>query len=100
MMDFVFRRLALDHLPYATRESMGIFTTAERVSQIDAGGYQTMQAAAPSPVLPAIGTSSSATQAVHSSAELLKAQRGSFWMRHCLRKLWPHESMQLRTMTV
>ncbi|TFC57838.1 vitamin B12-dependent ribonucleotide reductase [Cryobacterium sp. TMT2-15-1] len=76
MMDYIFRRLALDHLPYATRSAMGIFTTAERVSQLDAGGYDATETAEPSPVLPPAGPAVVATRPVHSSAELLEAQQG------------------------
>ncbi len=34
VMDYVFRRLALDHLPYETRAEMGILTAAERSAQL------------------------------------------------------------------
>jgi adenosylcobalamin-dependent ribonucleoside-diphosphate reductase len=37
VMDYVFRRLALDHLPYETRAEMGILSAAERTAQL-AGG--------------------------------------------------------------
>jgi ribonucleoside-diphosphate reductase alpha chain len=37
-MDYVFRRLALDHLPYETRAEMGILSAAERAAQL-AGEY-------------------------------------------------------------
>ncbi|TFD05239.1 vitamin B12-dependent ribonucleotide reductase [Cryobacterium sandaracinum] len=76
MMDYIFRRLALDHLPFATRSSMGIFTTAERVSQLDAGGSEATETAPPSQVLPPAQPPAGATRAVHSSAELLEAQQG------------------------
>jgi ribonucleoside-diphosphate reductase alpha chain len=33
MMDYIFRRLALDHLPYAQRAALGIFTADERSLQ-------------------------------------------------------------------
>ena len=33
VMDYIFRRLALDYLPYETRADLGIFTAAERVAQ-------------------------------------------------------------------
>jgi len=33
VMDYIFRRLALDFLPYETRADLGIFTAAERVAQ-------------------------------------------------------------------
>jgi ribonucleoside-diphosphate reductase alpha chain len=37
VMDYVFRRLALDHLPYDTRSELGILSAAERAAQL-AGG--------------------------------------------------------------
>jgi ribonucleoside-diphosphate reductase alpha chain len=33
MMDYIFRRLALDHLPYDTRAELGIFSAEERAAQ-------------------------------------------------------------------
>jgi ribonucleoside-diphosphate reductase alpha chain len=40
VMDYIFRRLALDYLPYERRAEMGIFTAAERAAQVraEAGG--------------------------------------------------------------
>jgi ribonucleoside-diphosphate reductase alpha chain len=35
VMDYVFRRLALDHLPYERRAELGIFTAAERIAQVN-----------------------------------------------------------------
>jgi ribonucleoside-diphosphate reductase alpha chain len=34
MMDYIFRRLALDHLPYEQRADLGIFSAAERAAQL------------------------------------------------------------------
>jgi ribonucleoside-diphosphate reductase alpha chain len=77
MMDYIFRRLALDYLPYETRASMGIFTTAERAAQLDAGGHDaggrdlaetTGPGRAQPPAKPAAP--------IHSSVELLEAQQG------------------------
>jgi ribonucleoside-diphosphate reductase alpha chain len=34
MMDYIFRRLALDHLPYEQRAELGIFSAAERAAQL------------------------------------------------------------------
>jgi ribonucleoside-diphosphate reductase alpha chain len=34
VMDYVFRRLALDHLPYETRAELGILSAAERTAQL------------------------------------------------------------------
>ena len=36
VMDYIFRRLALDFLPYDTRAELGIFTAKERAAQIQA----------------------------------------------------------------
>ncbi|PZS25594.1 MAG: vitamin B12-dependent ribonucleotide reductase, partial [Pseudonocardiales bacterium] len=36
VMDYIFRRLALDYLPDETRAELGIFTAAERMAQLDA----------------------------------------------------------------
>ena len=34
IMDYIFRRLALDHLPYEQRAELGIFSAAERAAQL------------------------------------------------------------------
>jgi ribonucleoside-diphosphate reductase alpha chain len=36
VMDYIFRRLALDFLPYDTRAELGIFTAKERAAQVQA----------------------------------------------------------------
>jgi ribonucleoside-diphosphate reductase alpha chain len=38
MMDYIFRRLALDYLPYESRAAMGLYTAAERAAALDNGG--------------------------------------------------------------
>jgi ribonucleoside-diphosphate reductase alpha chain len=38
VMDYVFRRLALDHLPYETRAEMGILSAPERAAQLAGEG--------------------------------------------------------------
>jgi ribonucleoside-diphosphate reductase alpha chain len=40
IMDYIFRRLALDYLPYDKREALGIFTAEERAEAV-AGSYAT-----------------------------------------------------------
>ncbi|MEU4556749.1 vitamin B12-dependent ribonucleotide reductase [Actinoplanes sp. NPDC023936] len=61
VMDYIFRRLALDFLPYDTRAELGIFTAKERTAQaqaeaaaeagtVDLAG---MAASAPAPAAPA-----------------------------------------------
>jgi ribonucleoside-diphosphate reductase alpha chain len=39
IMDYIFRRLALDYLPFETRAAMGIHTAEERARQLDTGRY-------------------------------------------------------------
>ena len=43
MMDYIFRRLALDYLPYDVRSSYGIFTSAERANSLESGEYAKAQ---------------------------------------------------------
>ncbi len=40
IMDYIFRRLALDYLPYEKRSALGIFTAEERAEQVS-GSYNT-----------------------------------------------------------
>ena len=84
MMDYIFRRLALDYLPYDKREALGIFTADERAASV-ASNY------APAPVsdldIENIGetdvvveekpANSPSMSNVHSSAELLEAITGT-----------------------
>ncbi|MFD2418766.1 vitamin B12-dependent ribonucleotide reductase [Amycolatopsis pigmentata] len=37
VLDYLFRRLALDYLPYDKRAQLGIFTASERAAQVEAG---------------------------------------------------------------
>uniref|UniRef100_UPI00404B03BA vitamin B12-dependent ribonucleotide reductase n=1 Tax=Candidatus Planktophila sp. TaxID=2175601 RepID=UPI00404B03BA len=38
MMDYIFRRLALDYMPFEQRSAMGLYTSAERQAALDNGG--------------------------------------------------------------
>jgi len=40
VMDYIFRRLALDYLPFEERSALGIYTAAERERQLDTGFYE------------------------------------------------------------
>ncbi len=42
IMDYVFRRLALDYLDFDTRSFMGIYTAEERARQLETGSYTPM----------------------------------------------------------
>jgi ribonucleoside-diphosphate reductase alpha chain len=45
MMDYIFRRLALDYLPADERAALGIFSAAERAHALDAGSYSAPEGA-------------------------------------------------------
>jgi ribonucleoside-diphosphate reductase alpha chain len=40
LMDYVFRRLALDYLPFESRQAMGIFSAEERQRYLETGSYE------------------------------------------------------------
>jgi ribonucleoside-diphosphate reductase alpha chain len=93
VMDYIFRRLALDYLPYETRAELGIFTAEERAASV-ATSYGSAPAAAPAveeeldpetlrdsvPIEHAPDTDMAAKPAVseaRSSTELIEAQQGT-----------------------
>jgi ribonucleoside-diphosphate reductase alpha chain len=39
ILDYIFRRLAIDYLPFDVREAHGIFSAGERARQLDTGSY-------------------------------------------------------------
>ncbi|MSX46056.1 MAG: vitamin B12-dependent ribonucleotide reductase, partial [Actinobacteria bacterium] len=54
MMDYIFRRLALDYLPFEQRSSMGLYTAAERAAALDNGGEYAPVAVADTPKAPVL----------------------------------------------
>ncbi len=46
IMDYVFRRLALDYMDFQTRSYMGIYTAQERARQLETGSYTASQESA------------------------------------------------------
>ena len=92
IVDYIFRRLALDYLPYDNREALGIFTAEERAAQVSQtyGGpaemidveslSQSVPAVPPASEAPSVGNrpagSGGSLRGVHSSAELLEAING------------------------
>src|SRR3954470_23280957 len=90
VMDYIFRRLALDFLPYDTRAELGIFTAKERAAQIqaeaEAASVDLAGMAASAPVSAPVGAidtpKAEAPQpqpekAAHSSTELLEVVLGT-----------------------
>ncbi len=84
MLDYIFRRLALDFLPYEKRSELGIFTAAERAGQLDAeeGGaavdLEALRSSAPTEthVEKKADVVKEAPKQVHSSTELLEFVHG------------------------
>jgi ribonucleoside-diphosphate reductase alpha chain len=103
VMDYIFRRLALDHLPYEVRADLGILSAAERAAELagqdraglsdDVDPTELAQSAAveqpphperavvspPAQAQPSPGTPGPpvpAAAAPHSSTELIEAQQG------------------------
>jgi ribonucleoside-diphosphate reductase alpha chain len=98
IMDYIFRRLALDYLPYETRSAIGIYTADERARYLETGSYEetdsdeavaaeleTLAQSAPTTEAPTeqdaepdgtVDATAAATSA-HSSTELLEALQGT-----------------------
>jgi ribonucleoside-diphosphate reductase alpha chain len=94
VMDYIFRRLALDHLPYEERAELGILSADERTAEVaghgpaglsdDVDPIELAQSAAVepphSPERPAVQPPAQARPvppvAPHSSTELIEAQQG------------------------
>ena len=91
IMDYVFRRLALDYLDFDTRAAYGVYSAEERARQLETGSYEaapadngldedleTLAQSAPVTKAPAVHPAavSPAPTEVHSSAELVEAITG------------------------
>ncbi len=82
IMDYIFRRLALDHLPLDKREALGIFTADERAATVTQQ-YETPQVEASPAMDLAVDEQSAparempAASGAHSSAELLEEITGT-----------------------
>ena len=95
IMDYIFRRLALDYLPYESRAGLGIYTAEERTRYLETGSYEVDDADLGDPDLESLAQSAPVTESpataappphhvaepapaqVHSSTELLEALQGT-----------------------
>ncbi|MCU1657709.1 MAG: ribonucleoside-diphosphate reductase, adenosylcobalamin-dependent, partial [Pseudonocardiales bacterium] len=99
IVDYIFRRLALDYLDFDTRSALGIYTATERTRQLETGSYapndsdsdgedlDTVALAQSAPVERPVAaevddavvaeTAAPAPAAVHSSTELFESITGS-----------------------
>lgn len=83
MMDYIFRRLALDYLPFDARSSMGLYTSTERARALETGAYKSdISVAAQDLTAPTASKrveakiESTTTQKYGSSTELFEAMTG------------------------
>lgn len=96
IVDYIFRRLALDFLPFETRSALGIHSADERQRHLETGSYEpsledegldadSLVQSAPRPVEPLKSVGSAATsnaaeapapRQAHTSAELVEMQLG------------------------
>ena len=88
LMDYIFRRLAIDYLPTETRQAMGINTASERSAALDANSayaqapttaeIEVVAAAAATPVIEIkVEPVPEPKREVHSSAELFDLLQGT-----------------------
>jgi ribonucleoside-diphosphate reductase alpha chain len=94
IMDYIFRRLALDYLPYDERAGLGIYTADERTRYLETGSYEVDESELGDPDLESLAQSAPVNQPpaadsmphhvaepapaeVHSSTELLEALQGT-----------------------
>ncbi|MBU6143845.1 MAG: vitamin B12-dependent ribonucleotide reductase [Acidobacteria bacterium] len=91
LMDYIFRRLAIDYLPVETRQALGISTASERAAALDASGNYPQNdpvASAPEVVEPVVVEKPAVIELqveevktekrqVHSSAELFEMLQGT-----------------------
>ncbi|TDD68787.1 vitamin B12-dependent ribonucleotide reductase [Jiangella aurantiaca] len=96
VVDYIFRRLALDHLPFESRAALGIYSATERARQLDTGEYTpdsdvevevdtfrqsapVKAEAAPAKAAPAAEVASARPAPIeaHTSAELLEVIQGT-----------------------
>jgi ribonucleoside-diphosphate reductase alpha chain len=96
IMDYVFRRLALDYLSFEERSELGIYTAAERARQVETGSYlppeseeddaseaeslkseaRPAEAEAPKAEVKAEAPRAEAPKAAHTTAELMESISG------------------------
>jgi len=94
VMDYIFRRLALDHLPFEQRSELGILTTAERTAQLNGEDpaasaddldpeelaqsvpVEKVQHAEPEAAGPEAARPAAAASVPQSSTELIESQQG------------------------
>ncbi|AUG79945.1 vitamin B12-dependent ribonucleotide reductase [Kitasatospora sp. MMS16-BH015] len=88
IVDYIFRRLALDFLPFETRSALGIHSVEERQRHLDTGSYEPVEAeemdtetlaqsvSVQLPATPVVEKPKAAPAQAHNSTELMEIQLG------------------------
>jgi len=92
IMDYIFRRLALDYLPFEERSMLGIYSAEERQRQLETGSYEPVEEGAsvseaeslraeplpePAQAEETVTEVVEVPKGVHTSAELMEAITGT-----------------------
>jgi len=94
IMDYIFRRLALDYLPFETRAGLGIYSAEERQRELETGSYaegavdaeaepseaEALKKSEPSPAITEVADAATVKPApveAHTTAEMLEAITGA-----------------------
>jgi ribonucleoside-diphosphate reductase alpha chain len=94
IMDYIFRRLALDYLPFETRAGLGIYSAEERQRELETGSYaegavdaeaepseaEALKRSEPSPAVTEVADAATVKPApveAHTTAEMLEAITGA-----------------------
>lgn len=76
MMDYIFRRLALDYLPFDDRSSLGLYTAAERAKALDTDDYTAIEVVPKAAVVKTEVKIEAAPSHIGSSTELMEQLSG------------------------
>ncbi|GAA2146997.1 vitamin B12-dependent ribonucleotide reductase [Nocardioides koreensis] len=72
IMDYIFRRLALDYLPFESRSALGIYSAEERQRHLETGSYEPVEETGSAAELleaPSVAESSSVVEPVETTVE-------------------------------
>ena len=80
IIDYIFRRLALDHLPFEKRAALGIYSAEERQRQLDTGSYEAVEEVSQAEALKSEPSSSSPVELHHRWLSLSKPSLLHRWL--------------------